>query len=162
MSKIRVTQTLANESWLFFFFENQCFFFFYTFQNICHEDASPLKSESPWGSPGKNTGMGCCPALGDLSDPGIKPSSLKSPALGGRLFTTSTTCYGFPGGSDGKESVCNAGDPRLIPGSEISPGEGNGNSVQYSCLDNPMDRDAWQATVRRVTKSWTQLSNRCC
>ena len=46
----------------------------------------------------------------------------------------------FPGGSDGKESTCNAGDPGLIPGSGRSPGEGNGNPIQYSCLENPMDR----------------------
>ena len=50
---------------------------------------------------------------------------------------------GFPGGSDGKASACNAGDPGLIPGSGRSPGEGNGNPLQYSCLENPMDRGAW-------------------
>ena len=64
---------------------------------------------------------------------------------------------GFLGGSDGKESACNAGDPSLIPGSGRSPGEGNGNPLQYSCLENPMDRGAWWATVHGVTKSWTQL-----
>ena len=53
----------------------------------------------------------------------------------------------MPGGSDGKESVCNAEDPGLIPGSEKSPGEGNGYPLQYSCLENSMDRGAWQATV---------------
>ena len=47
------------------------------------------------------------------------------------------------GGSDSKESVCNAGDPGLIPGSGRSPGEGNGNPLQYSCLENPMDRGTW-------------------
>ena len=52
---------------------------------------------------------------------------------------------GFPGGSDSKESACNARDPGLIPGSRISPGEGNGNPLQYSCLENSMDRRAWQA-----------------
>ena len=50
---------------------------------------------------------------------------------------------GFPGGSDGKESACNAGDLGLIPGSERSPGEGNDNPLQYSCLENSMDRGAW-------------------
>ena len=49
----------------------------------------------------------------------------------------------FPGGSVSKESVCNAGDPGSIPGSGRSPGEGNGNPLQYSCLKNPMDRGAW-------------------
>ena len=60
----------------------------------------------------------------------------------------------FPGGSDGKESACNAGDPDLIPGSGRSPGEGNGNPLQYSCLENPMDKEAWQATVHGVAKNW--------
>ena len=50
---------------------------------------------------------------------------------------------GLPSGSDGKESVCNAGDLGSIPGSERSPGEGNGNPLQDSCLENPMDRGAW-------------------
>ena len=50
---------------------------------------------------------------------------------------------GFPGGSAGKESACNAGDPGSIPGLGRSPGEGNGNPLQYSCLENPMDGGAW-------------------
>ena len=60
---------------------------------------------------------------------------------------------GFPGGSDGKESACNAGDLGSVPGSERSPGEGNGNPLQYSCLENSMDRGAWQVTVHGVAKS---------
>ena len=67
--------------------------------------------------------------------------------------------HGFPGSSDCKGSVCNVGDPGLILGSGRSPGEGNGNPLQYSCLENPMDRGAWQATIDRVTKSQTRLSN---
>ena len=63
----------------------------------------------------------------------------------------------IPGGSDGKESACNAGDPGLIPGWGRSPGEGNGNPLQYSCLGNPMDRGAWWGTVHGVANSWTQL-----
>ena len=63
----------------------------------------------------------------------------------------------FPGGSDGKASTCNAGDLGLIPGSGRSPGEGNGNPPQYSCLENSMDWGAWKATVHGVTKSWTRL-----
>ena len=66
---------------------------------------------------------------------------------------------GFPGGLEGKESACNAGDPGSIPGSGRSPGGGNGNPIQYSCLENPMDRGAWQATVQGVTESWTRLSD---
>ena len=57
------------------------------------------------------------------------------------------------GGSDGKESACNAGDPCLIPGSGRSPGEGNGNPLQYSYLENSMDRGAWQATVHGVASA---------
>ena len=65
----------------------------------------------------------------------------------------------FPGGSDDKESAHKAGDVGSIPGSGISPGEGNGNPLQYSCLENSMDRGAWQATVYGVAKSQTQLSD---
>ena len=59
---------------------------------------------------------------------------------------------GFPHSSVSKESVCNAGDPGLIPGSGRSPGEGNGNPFQYPCLENPMDRGAWKATVHGVAR----------
>ena len=57
------------------------------------------------------------------------------------------------------ESAYSAGDPGLIPGLGRSPGEGNGNPLQYFCLENPMDRGAWQATVHGVTKGQTQLSD---
>ena len=67
---------------------------------------------------------------------------------------------GLPCSSDGKESACNAGDVDSIPGLGRYPGEGEGNSLQYSCLKNPMDRGAWWAIVHRVTKSRTQLSMR--
>ena len=66
---------------------------------------------------------------------------------------------GFPGSSHGKESVYSAGDLDSIPGSERSLGEENGNSFQYSCLENPTDRGAWRAIVLGITKSRTQLSN---
>ena len=59
---------------------------------------------------------------------------------------------GLPYSSDGKESVCKAGDLGLIPGSAKSPGQGNGNPLQYSCLENPMDRGAWWATVHGVAE----------
>ena len=65
---------------------------------------------------------------------------------------------GFPGGSEVKASACNAGDLGLIPGLGRSPGEGNGNPLQYSCLENPMDGGVWWDTVHGVTKSWTRLS----
>ena len=60
--------------------------------------------------------------------------------------------YGFPGNSGGKESACNAGDVGSIPGSGRSPGEGKGSPLQYSCLENPLDRGAWRATVHGVTR----------
>ena len=66
---------------------------------------------------------------------------------------------GFLGGSNSKESACNAGDLGSIPGSERSHGEGNGNPLQYSYLENSMDRGAWRATVHRVTKSRTRPSD---
>ena len=59
---------------------------------------------------------------------------------------------GFPGGSDGKESACNVGDPGSNSGLGRSPGEGNGNPLQYSCLENPKDKEAWQATIHGVAK----------
>ena len=69
---------------------------------------------------------------------------------------------GFPGGSDSQESVCNVGDPGLIPGLGRSPGEGNGYPLQYSDLESHMNRRTWQATVQGVTKSWTRLSDCHC
>ena len=63
----------------------------------------------------------------------------------------------FPGGSEVKASACNAGDLGSAPGLGRSPGEGNGNPLQYSCLENPMDGRVWWATVHRVAKSWTRL-----
>ena len=66
---------------------------------------------------------------------------------------------GFPGGSEGKASACNAGDPGSIPGSGRSPGGGNGNPLQYSCLENLLGRGAWWATVHGVAESQTGLSD---
>ena len=63
--------------------------------------------------------------------------------------------WGFLDGSDSKESACNARDLSWIPGLGRSPGEGKGYSLQYSCLENSMDRGAWQGTVHGVAKSWT-------
>ena len=72
-------------------------------------------------------------------------------------LNNTTKC--FPGGSVGKESTCNAGDPGSITGSEISPGEGNGYPLEYSCLENSKDRGAWQATVNGIRNSGTRLSD---
>ena len=66
---------------------------------------------------------------------------------------------GFPGSSVGEESVWNVGDPDSIPGSGRCPGEGNGNPLQYSCLENPMDRGTWQATVHGVSRVRHWLSD---
>ena len=63
--------------------------------------------------------------------------------------------FGFPGGSDSKEPAYNAGDLGSIPGSERFPGEGNGNPLQYSCLETSVDRGTWRATVQGVTKNRT-------
>ena len=68
-------------------------------------------------------------------------------------------CMYVCGGSDGKEAACNAEDLSLIPGLGRSPGEGNGNPLQHSGLENPMDRRAWRATVHGVAESWTRLSD---
>ena len=68
-------------------------------------------------------------------------------------------CVYIYGGSDGKQSACNGGDLGSVTGSERSPGGGNGNPLQYSCLDNSTDRGACQATVHGITKSQTRLSD---
>ena len=67
---------------------------------------------------------------------------------------------GFPCSSVGKESACNAGDPGSIPGSGRNPGEGNGNPLRYSCLENPMNRGAWQATVHGVARVGHNLATK--
>ena len=66
---------------------------------------------------------------------------------------------GFPHSSVSKESACNSGDPSSIPRLGRLPGEGNGNPLQYFCLENPMDGGAWRATVHGVAKSQTRLNN---
>ena len=79
-------------------------------------------------------------------------------SFSGNMFLFSVyvvPCLDFPGGSGSKESACNAGDLGSIPGSGRSPGEGNGYPLQYSCLENSMDRGTWWAIVHGVTKSQT-------
>ena len=80
----------------------------------------------------------------DLPNPGIKP---RFPALQANF-----TSHVFPGGSDNKESACNVGDPGLIPGLGRSPGEGDRNPLQYSCLENSMDRGGWRAEVHGLQR----------
>ena len=118
------------------------------------------------------------PASGESDGPPLQYSCLENPRDGGawwaaiygvtqsqtrlKWLSSSSTCIcpvillpGFPGGSDGKEFACNAGDLGLIPGWGRSPGGGHGNPLQYSCLENPMERGAWWATDHRVAKSRT-------
>ena len=75
------------------------------------------------------------------------------------FISLSIMVYYFPGDSDGKASVYSVGDPGLIPESGRSPGEGNGNPLQYSCLENSMEGGALKATVHGVAKSRTRLSD---
>ena len=100
------------------------------------------------------------PSLGDLPDPGIEPWS---PALQADSLPLShqgsqdalritQNALGLPRWLSGEEPACQAGDVGLVPGSGRLPEEGNGNLLQYSCLGNPMDRGAWQATVHGVTE----------
>ena len=96
------------------------------------------------------------PSPGDLPDPGIKP---RSPALRADALPSEPSGKPIPGGLDGKEPACNSGDLGSIPGSGRSPGGGCGNPLQYSCLENLMDRGAWWATVHGVAKSRTRLSD---
>ena len=67
--------------------------------------------------------------------------------------------WSFPGGSEVKNMPASAGDMGSIPGSGRLPGEGNSNPLQYSCLENPMDRGAWQATIHGSQKNWMQFSD---
>ena len=96
----------------------------------------------------------------------LVPQAHLSLQLGCRAISGDPNClqllawhFGFPGGSDGKASARKAGDPCSIPGSGRSSGEGYGNPLQYSCLENSMDGGAWWATVHRVANSRMQLSD---
>ena len=98
-------------------------------------------------------------SLASYNPQGHKESDRTEPLTHTHTHTHTRKEMGFPGSSDGKESACNAGDLGSIPGPRRYPGEGNGYPFQYSFLENSMHRGAWQATVHRVTKSWTWLSN---
>ena len=79
------------------------------------------------------------------------------------IYIRIDSCLGIrinPHSSVGKESACNVGDLGLIPGYGRSPGEGNGNPFQYSCLENPMDRGAWRATVHRIARTGHNLATK--
>ena len=90
--------------------------------------------------------------------PFASPYKLKTCMCFVKMLFGFTFCWwSYSGSSDSKESTCNAEDQGLIPGLGRSPGGGNGNPLQYSCLEDFMDKGAWQATVHGVTKSQTQL-----
>ena len=93
----------------------------------------------------------------NAGDTGSIPGLGRPPWIRDRLPTP--VFLGVPGGSNGEESTCNVGDMGSIPGLGRSPGEGNGYPPQYSCLENSMNRGAWQATVHGVAKSQTRLSD---
>ena len=103
------------------------------------------------------------PSVRDLPNSGIKPGSHALQAdlsHQGSPLNKSWVCtlkhlFGFPGSSVVKKSACNAGDPGSIPELDRYPGGGHGKPLQYSCLENPMDRGAWRATVHRVAQSRT-------
>ena len=114
-------------------------------ENVALPDLQRRVESSRWWSQGMDMQCGHWGQDGPYDPPG------------GLVF--SIYYWGFPGGSGSKESACSAGDPGLISGLGRFPGEGNGNPLQYSCLENPMDRGAWWATVHGITKSEIQLSN---
>ena len=141
----------------------------------------PTRLPRPWDSPGKNTGVGChfllqcmkvksesevaqsCPTLSDPMDCSLTGSSVHG-IFQARVLEWGAIAFSevkkkkkflIACGSDGKESTCNAGDLGSIPGSGRSPGEGNGSPLQYSCLENSMDRGPWWATVHGIEKSQT-------
>ena len=141
-------------------------------------EQAPTRLLSPWNFPGKWSGLPF-PSPGDLSDPGIEP---RSPALQAEALTSDTreaiklwvngymytqTHTHTHGGSLVAQLVknppANAGDSRdsgSVSGLGRSPGEGNGNQLQYSCLENPMDRGAWQATVHGVARVGHDLATK--
>ena len=113
------------------------------------------------GPPGSGSYRGVCELSGKIQKERKKETLLVSFIFGSPfLWMVYSLC--FLCGSDGEESVCSAGDPGLILGLGRCPGEGNGNPLQYSCLENSMDRGAWWATVHGITKSQTQLSDYTC
>ena len=116
----------------------------------------PTRLLRPWDFPGKRTGMGChCLLLvGQAIHIYIERQTDIHSSFQGTMV-----CFSFPGGLNSKEYACNAKAPSSIPGLGRSPGERNGYPLQYSCLENSMDRGAWWATVHGVTKSGTWLSN---
>ena len=120
-----------------------------------------------WLGPSTSTdmGLGSIPSQGTTIPQAAQPDQINKQINKQKKFFFKCGILCFPGGSNSKESACNAGDPGSIPGSGRCPGEGNGNSLQYSCLENSMDRVAWWATVHGMTEwdmteSWTHTNQR--
>ena len=125
-------------------------------------------SASNVGDPGSIPGLGRSPGEGNGNS--LQYSCLENPRDGEAWWAAvcgvaqswtrlkQLSSSSSSSGSDGKESAGNAGEPNSVPGLGRSPGEGNDNPLQYSCLENYMDREVWQATVHEVAKSWTWLS----
>ena len=111
---------------------------------LTHLDITKDTAESPKLNSGGPSGL-------QVTKQNWKHSDLK-------YLESITWPYGFPHSLVSKESACNAGDPGSIPGSGRSPGVGNGNPLQYSCLENPRDRGTWRAVVQGMAKSWTRLN----
>ena len=105
----------------------------------------------------RNLKLGCPEHLG-MEDPTVISGNFTFSLSLLLCYNTKVAHMGFPDSSTGKES-CNAGDLGSSPGLGRSPGQGDGNPLQCSCLENSMNRGAWWATVHGVTKSWIQLSN---
>ena len=132
-------------------------------RSVVYESLRPHGLYRPWNSPGQNTGI--------FPTQGLNPGLPHCRQILHQLIHKGSACFwksagtlfvftwvqsftGFPDGSAGKNPPANAGEAGLIPGLGRSPGGGNGNPLQYSCLGNPMDRGAWLATVHGVLKSW--------
>ena len=112
----------------------------------------PARLLCPWDSPGQNTGVGChFLLLGIFPTQGLNPGLLHCRQI---LY-----CLSHLGIQVAKNLPAKVGDLGSVSRSGRSPGEGNDNPLQYSCLQNPMDRGAWQATVQVVAQSQTRLSN---
>ena len=105
----------------------------------------------------------CVQKVKYVKSTGLKEDNFSCICYSRQLNASEVTCFclifqetqGFPGDLEGKASACNVGDPGSVPESGRSPGEGNGNPLQYSCLENPMDGGAWEAAVHGVAMSRT-------
>ena len=128
---------------------------------IYSDKENVLVVDSIWGMRFDNTNTTVVSGQGDCANGGTvyrgnkyRGTTLRE-VLG--LFGETLSSWNLPCSSDGKESACNAGDLGWIPGQGRSSGEGNGNPLKYSCLENPMDRGAWGTMVYRVAESQTRL-----